>query len=270
MLLMVIERIPVVGSLTRIEHQPLGFPTRDELDPLPLSLAARARVDRVGIADLDGHPAVAQTRNSERRPPPAIGKAVSFDVVQPIVDQRRPVQPLPEQPFEVLARDLFGDGTKRVLVHVLEPPARVVRAEDLAHRVVTHDVAQLLVEQLALVVDHRVVRGEVAVALADHRDRLAPPVDIPQQDVPFDGRVFRLSTMILEEPAGLEAREPFVEVALTPFVVGQDPHRVVVAELVNDEPETGAAVHDHHGKLGAAAFDPMHVGDLRPGEFAIE
>src|SRR5439155_15188952 len=37
-----------------------------------------------------------------------------------------------------------------------------------------------------------------------------------------------------------------------------------------DQAEAGAAVHDHHRKFGAAPFDAMHVGDLRPRELAVQ
>ena len=68
----------------------------------------------------------------------------------------------------------------------------------------------------------------------------------------------------LVEPGGLEAGESFVEPALAPLVVGQDAHGVVVAQLVDDQSLPGRAVVDHHGELGAAALDPVHVGDLGP------
>ncbi len=76
--------------------------------------------------------------------------------------------------------------------------------------------------------------------------------------------------MRLEVPARLKAREALVEKPLAPLIVGEDTHRVVVAELVDDQAEAGAAVHDHHREFGAAAFDTVDVGDLGPGELAVE
>ena len=75
--------------------------------------------------------------------------------------------------------------------------------------------------------------------------------------------------MRFEKPTGLKARETFVEIALAPLIVREDPHRVVVPQLVDDEAETSAAVHDHHGEFGATAFDAVDVRDLRPRELAI-
>ena len=43
-----------------------------------------------------------------------------------------------------------------------------------------------------------------------------------------------------------------------------------MAQLVDDEPLVGRAVVDHHRELGAAALDPVHVGELRPAERAVE
>ena len=76
--------------------------------------------------------------------------------------------------------------------------------------------------------------------------------------------------MRIKEPIGLEGGEALVEPSLAPFVIGEDAHRVVVPQLVDDQAEARAAVHDHHGELGAAAFDAVQVGDLGPGEFAVQ
>ena len=152
---------------------------------------------------------------------------------------------------------------------MLETPACVVGAQNLAHDIIAHDVAQLLVEQLPLCVNHRVVGQKVAVALADHRDRLAPPIQVPKQDFALHAGITRALAVGFEEPAGLKAREALIEEALAPFVVGENAHRVIVAELVNNQPDAWATVHDHHREFGAATFDAMHVGDLRPGEFAV-
>src|SRR6266851_4945593 len=191
-LLTIVERVPIVGSLPRVENQAARLVIRDELDALALGLSGRASVNVSLVADLERHPAVAQ------------------------------------------------------------------------------DVAQLFVEKLSLRVDHRVVGQKVAVAFADHRDRLAPAVQVPEQDFAFDIGVAGALAVRLEEPARLKTREPFVEIALTPLVVGEHAHRVIVAELVDDQTEAGPTVHDHHRELRAAALDAMHVRDLRPAELAVQ
>ncbi len=266
----VVQHVPIVRAQSRVEHQPLWLSGRDEFDPFDLRLTRGARVNRIAVTDLDRHPAVAQALDGHRRPPSAARCPCALDVLQSVVDQRRGVEPLGEEPLQVHPRDLLGDVPKGGLVHVLEFPAGVVRPQDAAHRLIAHHVAQLLVEQLRLGVDHRVVGGEVAVALAHHRDGLAPALQVPEQDVPLDPRIRRALTVRLEKPAGLEARESFIQPAFAPFVVGENPHRVVVSHLVHDEAEPRAAVHHHHGKLGAAPFDAVHVRDLRPGELAVE
>src|ERR1700694_1454640 len=151
---------------------------------------------------------------------------------------------------------------------MLEAPARVIGPQDAAHHVVPDHIAQLLVEELRLGIDHHVVRGEVAVALADHRDRLAPALDVPEEDVALYARVRGALALGFEVPPRLEARESLIEPSLAPLIVGEDAHRIVVPDLVHDQADAGAAVHHHHGKLGAAGFDTMHLGDLRPGEFS--
>src|SRR5205807_1412421 len=185
-----------------------------------LRLSRGARVDRVAIPDLDRHPAVPEPVDCDDRAP-TIALAMPLDLCQPVIDQWRPVQPLPKEPLQVLMRDRFGDVPKRRFVHVLESPARVIRPQDLPHDIVTDDVAQLLEEELPLLVDHRVVCHEVAIALADHRDRLAPAVQVPEQDIALDAGICLALAVRLEEPARLKAREAFVEVALTPLVVSE-------------------------------------------------
>src|SRR6266516_6128395 len=96
------------------------------------------------------------------------------------------------------------------------------------------------------------------------------PAQVQEQDLAFDTRISRPFAVRLEKPAGLEAGESFVEPSFAPLVVRKDAHRVVVAQLVYDEAEAGAAVHDHHREFGAAPFDAVHVGDLRPCEFAVQ
>src|SRR2546422_1767446 len=137
---------------------------------------------------------------------------------------------------------------------MLEAPARVVGAQDPAHHVVTHDITQLLVEQLPLLVDHRVVSEEVTVALADHRHRLAPPVEVPEQDVAFDVGVRGALAVRFKEPSRLKAGEAFVEISLAPLVVGEDPHRVVVAQLMNDEDRKSTRLNSSHGYISYAVF----------------
>src|SRR5437773_11402200 len=77
---------------------------------------------------------------------------------------------------------------------MLQAIPRVVGPQDVPHYIVADDIAQLLVKELALLVDHRVVGREVAVALAHHRDRLAPAVQVPQQDFALEvGEIGRAS-----------------------------------------------------------------------------
>src|SRR2546430_16141996 len=80
----------------------------------------------------------------------------------------------------------------------------------------------------------------------------------------FRSGVLPLARVGLEEPAFLEVREPLVEPPLAPLVVGELAHQVLVTGLVHDQAERGAAVHDHHRELDAAALDAVHVGELRP------
>ena len=88
-------------ALARIEHQPSRLSGRDELDVLALGLAGRARVDRVLIADFDRHPAIALPADRDRGQPAAISEPASLDLVQSIIDQRRPMQPLAEEPSQI-------------------------------------------------------------------------------------------------------------------------------------------------------------------------
>src|SRR5207248_9879014 len=106
-------------------------------------------------------------------------------------------------------------------------------------------------------------------ALTDHRDRLAPPIQIPKQDFALHAGITRALAVGLEEPARLKAGEALIEKPFAPFVIGENAHRVIVAELVDNQTDAGPAVHDHHREFGAATFDAMDVGDLRPGELAV-
>src|SRR2546429_96880 len=101
-------------------------------------------------ADLAWHRAVPLAPAGPRGAPAPAREPVSLDSPQPIIDERRRVQPLAEQPFEILLRYLLGDAAERVLVHVLQLPAGEIGAQDAPHRLVAHHVAQLLVEQLCL------------------------------------------------------------------------------------------------------------------------
>ncbi len=187
-----------------------------------------------------------------------------------VVVQIGPVEPLGEQRRQVLLRDLLGDGAECRFIDVLVFPPVVEGAQDPVHRLVTHHVAELVKEQLTARVDRDVVRDEVAVGLRHEARRLRHLIEIELQDVRLVARVQAGPAHRLPEPAGLEAGEAFVEPSLPPLVVRQQTHRVVVAELVDDQPLVGGAVVDHHRELGAAAFDPVHVGDLRPAERAVE
>ena len=268
-LLAVVERVPIVGSLSRVENQPTRLAIGDELHPLALRLSGGASVNLRSVADLERHPTVAQPIDRHDRTP-AVAFAVALDLGQPVIDQRCAVQPLAEQPFQIDVRHFFGDAAKRLFVDVLEAPARVIGAQNLPHDVIAHDVAQLFVEELSLRVDHRVVGQKVTVAFADHGDRLAPAIQVPEQNFAFDIGVAGALPVRLEEPARLKTREALVQEALAPLVVGEHAHRVIVAELVDDQAEAGPAVHDHHGEFCAAALDAMHVRDLRPAELAVQ
>src|SRR6266566_1672148 len=268
-LLAIVERVPIVRSLPRVENQAARLVIRDELHALALRLSGGARVNLSLVADLERHPTVAQPIDRHDRTP-AVAFAVALDLGQPVIDQRCAVQPLAEEPFQIQVRHFFGNTAKRVFVDVLEAPACVVSAQDLPHDVIAHDVAQLLVEELSLRVDHGVVGQKVAVALADHGDRLAPAVQVPEQDFAFDIGVAEALPVRLEEPARLKTREALVQETLAPFVVGEHAHRVIVPELVDDQAEAGPTVHDHHREFRAATLDAMHVRDLRPAELAVQ
>src|SRR5205807_10052065 len=58
----------------------------------------------------------------------------------------------------------------------------------------------------------------VAVSLTRKRHRLAPALQVEPQDLGLERVVRGRPAVRLEEPAGLEAREPFVEPALPPLV----------------------------------------------------
>src|SRR5207245_754513 len=200
----------------------------------------------------------------------ATGDPMPLLLPQPVVDQRYAAQPLAGQPPLVLTGHLLAHRAERRLVHVLELPARVVGPEDPTHRGVTNHVAQLVVEELRLGVHPLIVGDEVAVALAHHRDRLTPALEVEKQHPRLEIGIARPVAVRLEEPAGLELREPFVQERFAPLVVREHPHRVIVSHLVQDEPQAGAPSHHHHRKLRRAALDAMDVAHLRPGELAVQ
>src|SRR5206468_10556814 len=90
----VIEGIPVVGALPWVQHEPLRLLVADELDGLALALATDPRHDRVGVAELDRHPAVAESLNRHCGPPSAVSHLPALYLADLVIDQRRAVQPL--------------------------------------------------------------------------------------------------------------------------------------------------------------------------------
>src|SRR5207253_524994 len=252
----VVQHVVVVGAAARVEHQAPGLPGTRELDALGDGLARGPGVDGIAIADLDGHPAVAPSLHGHHGAPAPAREPVPLDPTQPVVDERRRVEPLAEQPFQIHARHLLGHAAERVLIYVLQLPASEVLAQDAPHRLVAHHVAQLLVEQLRLAVDHFLIDEKIAKLLAHGGDRLAPALEIEPQHAGLESVVCRWAAVRLEEPAFLEIAEPLVEPTLAPLVVGELAHDVLVPRLVHDEADRCAPVHDHHGELGPAALDP--------------
>src|SRR5438309_1857915 len=98
---------------------------------MPRRLVGGARVDRIPpqVADLHRHPPVPQPLDDHGRAPGPVGLATALHLLQAIVDQRRAVQPLSEQPTEVPPRHLLAHGAEGALVHMLELPAGVVSPE---------------------------------------------------------------------------------------------------------------------------------------------
>src|SRR5205807_9402337 len=117
---------------------PYTDPAPTELSPLSLHDALPiyrvARSSPALRADFDRHEAVTLALDRHHRQPAAVGLPRSLHVLQGVIDQRRPVQPLAEQPLQVLPRDLLGHFPERLLVHVLELPAGVIGPQDAAHR----------------------------------------------------------------------------------------------------------------------------------------
>ena len=148
---------------------------------------------------------------------------------------------------------------------MLELPARVVLPENLLHGLVTDHVAELVVEELRLRVDHHIVGREVAKLVAHGADRLRPSVQVEVEDEPPYPRIrVEAGHVLLEIPCRLEAREALVEEPLLPLVIGEDSHQVVVADLVQNQAEAGAPIHHDHGELGSATLDAVHVRHLWP------
>src|SRR5205807_1275124 len=221
------------GAAARVEHQAPGLPGTRELDALGDGLARGPGVDGIAIADLDGHPAVALSLHGHHGAPAPAREPVPLDPTQPVVDERRRVEPLAEQPFQIHARHLLGHAAERVLIYVLQLPASEVLAQDAPHRLVAHHVAQLLVEQLRLAVDHFLIDEKIAKLLAHGGDRLAPALEIEPKHAGLESVVCRWAAVRLEEPAFLEIAEPLVEPTLAPLVVGELAHDVLVPRLVD-------------------------------------
>src|ERR1044072_2254437 len=57
------------------------------------------------------------------------------------------------------------------------------------HHRVAHDGAELVVEELAAIVDHFIVGAEIPVALAHQAGRLGAAVEVGEQDLPLERRV---------------------------------------------------------------------------------
>src|SRR5204862_6384944 len=68
----VVQGVPVVGPEPRVEPQPPRPARARELDALGLRLAGRPGVDRVLVADLHRHPAVAEAADRHDGAPPAV------------------------------------------------------------------------------------------------------------------------------------------------------------------------------------------------------
>ena len=147
-----------------------------------------------------------------------------------------------------------------------EPPALVVGAEDSAHRVLAHHIAELPVEQHPLRVHHAIVRVEIPEPLAHRGHGLAPAFEIELEHGDLAREEPSRVPAPLEKPRLLEVRQPLIEESLAPLVVREHAHRVLVARFMDDESQIRGIVHDHHRELGAASpLDPVHIGELRPG-----
>src|SRR5439155_16678727 len=108
----VVQGIPVMRSGPRVEPQPPRSARGCELHALGLRLAGGPGVDGVLVGDLQRHPAVAETADGDDRTPPPVRQPGTLHFIQSIIDQHRAVQPLPEQPAQVLARDLLAYGAE--------------------------------------------------------------------------------------------------------------------------------------------------------------
>src|SRR5207249_5028160 len=97
----------------RVEHEAAGLLGGGELDALSGGLARCPGVNGIALADLDRHTAVTLALDGHHGAPAPVREPVSLDPPQPIIDERRRVQPLAEQPFEILLRYLFGDLAER-------------------------------------------------------------------------------------------------------------------------------------------------------------
>ena len=115
-LLPVVQHVPVVRPAARIEHQAARPTSAGEPDALDGGLTGRHGVDRVAVADLDRHPAIAQPLDGDRGAPPAPLQPAALDSLQPVVDQRRRMQPLAKERAEIAPRHLLAHRAKRRLV----------------------------------------------------------------------------------------------------------------------------------------------------------
>ena len=212
----------------------------------------------------------------------------------PVVQQSGTAQPLIEEPAEVRAVRTLGRRAHRALVDMPERPPVVVVAQKRYEGAVAHQIAQVAVHDRGAIVDHVVIDGELAEIRRVAADRLGAAHHLDSQLGEIGGVRFRHGDHVLAitrpactrrrryhpalivlgrkllRPPALILGQPFVHPRRTPFVVRENSIGVDVPELVRDEPERRAAIHDHHRKLGAASIDAMHVADLRVGVRPVE
>src|SRR5207237_9270104 len=94
----------IVGPAARVEHEAAGLLGGRELDALGGGLARGPGVNGITLADLDWHTAVTLALDGHHGAPAPVRQPVPPDSPHPIIPERRPVQPLAEQPFEILLR----------------------------------------------------------------------------------------------------------------------------------------------------------------------
>jgi hypothetical protein len=267
----IVQHVPVVRPHQGIQQHGPWLGAGRDLDPLPLGTPFGSRHGGIAHGNDGDVLRKAPVGAPDHLDPSEVPVAFLPDPhpTHGIVEQLGPVQPLGKEGRQVTLGDLLGDGAKRGLVYVVVLPPLVEGAQDPVHRRVADDGPKLVKEQLAPSVDRDLIGGEIAVVLAHEAGGLRVAVQVELQDLALGGRV-RLTALNFPEPGGLEAGEPLVQPAFPPFIVGQESHRVVVADLVHDEPLIRRAVVHHHRELGAPALDPMHVGDLGPAERSVQ